>query len=412
MLVLLALPALAAANPGTGPELVQRSGRLVVLHADHGDGTSTQQWMLVDGTNRVPVRTPDVWIDPGTPVRLEGTMRNGSLVLSDSLTAVMRTGRSPLQADAAQVAATPSVENTAVILVSFDNGGPAWPGAGDPTQPQAASLMFDPPGAAPGQRLDSLNAYYQEQTYGQISFSGTVFGPVTVPGPSSDCGTGSPYWPVEHDSLYAWLDEAEHAAGIDPSNDSACKHVVLALPASVTCADVSGAAGLAEVGGNHVWINGSFNVPVLAHELGHNLGLSHAGGLSCTASGCPAPMGDAADRRRTTGSAVRGSVRRDGQRARAAPDEHGAQARARLLPPRRVQMIGASGTYTLAPMETLTGTVELLRLPKPGGGSYFVEYRRPIGVLRRPGAGPSSGASRAHGIAATSPTIRTTPTPR
>jgi len=27
-------------------------------------------------------------------------------------------------------------------------------------------------------------------------------------------------------------------------------------------------------------------------------------------------------------------------------------------------------------METLTGTPEVLRLPKPGGGNYFVEYRR------------------------------------
>ena len=32
-------------------------------------------------------------------------------------------------------------------------------------------------------------------------------------------------------------------------------------------------------------------------------------------------------------------------------------------------------------METLTGAVELLRLPKPGGGIYSVEYRRPIGVF-------------------------------
>ncbi len=97
---LLALPALAAANPGSGPDLVQRSGRLVVLHADHPDGTSTQQWMLVDGGDQVRVRAPeDVWIEPGTPVRLEGTMRNGELVLADSLSAVERTGPSPLAAD-------------------------------------------------------------------------------------------------------------------------------------------------------------------------------------------------------------------------------------------------------------------------------------------------------------------------
>ena len=31
---------------------------------------------------------------------------------------------------------------------------------------------------------------------------------------------------------------------------------------------------------------------VLAHELGHNLGLAHAGGLSCTNAATPAPMGD------------------------------------------------------------------------------------------------------------------------
>jgi hypothetical protein len=383
VLLLLALPALAAANPGTGPDLVQRSGRLVVLHADRSDGTSTRQWMLIDGASRVPVRTPDVWIDPGTRVRLEGTMRNGSLVISDSLTAVRRTGRSPFQADAAQVAAAPSVENTAVILVTFDNGGPTWPGAGDPSQPQATSLMFDPPGTGPGQRLDSLNAYYQEQTYGQISFSGTVFGPVTVHGPSSDCGTHSPYYPVEQDSLYSWLDEAEFAAGIDPNDDSAWKHVVLVLPAGVTCPDVAGALGLAEVGGNHVWINGAFVVPVLAHELGHNLGLSHAGGLKCTNASNTTQLGsscsadtfeykdpfDAMGQSDPTGT---GSMV-----LRQMNMEH--KLLLNLLPASAQQQVGISGTYHVAPMETLTGTPEVLRLPKPGGGNYYVEYRQPIG---------------------------------
>ena len=87
---------------------------------------------------------------------------------------------------------------------------------------------------------------------------------------------------------------------------------MLALPAGVTCPDVAGAAGLAEVGGNHVWINGSFEVPVLAHELGHNLGLSHAGGLQCTHAGSAGPLGSVllGDRVR-----VRGPVRRDGQQS-------------------------------------------------------------------------------------------------
>ena len=40
-------------------------------------------------------------------------------------------------------------------------------------------------------------------------------------------------------------------------------------------------AGLAEVGGSRVWVNGDFDVRVVTHELGHNLGLAHAGSLAC-----------------------------------------------------------------------------------------------------------------------------------
>ena len=62
-----------------------------------------------------------------------------------------------------------------------------------------------------------------------------------------------------------------------------------------------------------------------------------------------------------------------------------------VLPPTAVKTVGVSGTYQLAPMETLTGSVELLRLPKPGGGNYFVEYRQPIGVSTARRVRPSTG---------------------
>ena len=52
-----------------------------------------------------------------------------------------------------------------------------------------------------------------------------------------------------------------------------------------------------------------------------------------------------------------------------------------LLPATAVKVVGAPGTFQIAPMETLSGAVQVLRLPKPGGGSYFVEYRRPIGYF-------------------------------
>src|ERR1700710_1632355 len=100
-LALLALPSLASANPGTGPELVQRSGRLVVVHGDNRDGTSSEQWTLMSGASHLAVHAPDdVWITPGTPVKLEGTLVGDTLRLADSETAVKETGVAPMLAQA------------------------------------------------------------------------------------------------------------------------------------------------------------------------------------------------------------------------------------------------------------------------------------------------------------------------
>lgn len=368
-LALLALPSLVSANPGTGPELVQRSGRLVVVHADRYDGTSTERWALVRGATSLPVRAPDdEWIAPGTPVRLEGTMQNGALVLADSLTAVTQTGLSPLESDAA---AAPSNHSVMVIPVSFA-GGPTWSLPDDPSPQTASTIMFDsPPGSIP-----TVSQYYQETTYGQIAFHGVVSAPVTIPGvPGSSCSTS------DADPLNTWRAQAEAQAGVV---DSAYQHVVIALPVGVHTCGLDGVSGVAEVGGRHVWVNGDFSVRVLAHELGHNLGLAHAGGLACSHAGSAAPMGDSCsaagfeyqDPFDAMGS---GDVGTATPVVRQMSMEH--KLALHLLPTSAVKVVGVSGTYRLAPMETLTGSVELLRIPKAGGGNYYVEYRQPIGFF-------------------------------
>ncbi len=361
---LLALPALAGANPGTGPDLVRRSGQFVILHADGSDGSTTRQPMLVVGLRQTPVRAPgDVWIEPGSRVRLEGTMQNGVLVLGDTVTAVTELAPARLAGGLGQA---PSTETTAVVpFYLSDQTTTGLPADAN------ATMTSDP---------KSLRAYYLEQTYGDISFQTTVFAPVHLTQPK----------PVAPDDCTDFIDDwADEAESLNPTLDPAqYKHIVYVFPALAS--NVCGWSGIAEVGGSHVWINGQFNVPVIAHELGHNLGITHAAGLSCKSGAVVAPMGDTC------------IVDRDhyGLPQYADPfDAMGNQPVLRqmnmphklalgVLPASAIATVGTSGTYTLAPMETLTGAVELLRLPKPGGGIYSVEYRRPIGVFDSQ-AGPS-----------------------
>ena len=177
-LALLALPSLAFANPGSGPELVQRSGRLVVVHADRADGGATRQWTLVQGASHVPVRAPaDVWVAPGTPVRLEGTMQDGTLVVADSLTAVEETGVAPMLASAKTANATAGVHNAAVILAQWSTPLTI---AGPGNVSQNADAVMNGAGGLPDNK--SLSAFYLEQTYGQVDFQGFVFGRRDAPG--------------------------------------------------------------------------------------------------------------------------------------------------------------------------------------------------------------------------------------
>lgn len=153
---------------------------------------------------------------------------------------------------------------TAVILVRFSDS-PATPWL---TQAAARALILD---AGPG----TVSSFFREASYGQTWLTGEAYGPYTI----SIAGGGCPYG-----TIAALADQALQAQ-VGAAVVATYTRFVYLFPNS-GC----GWAGLGTVGGtpSRAWLNGGGSAGLVAHELGHNLGLYHAHRLTCPA---PASVG-------------------------------------------------------------------------------------------------------------------------
>jgi chitodextrinase len=186
---------------------------------------------------------------------------------------------------------------------------------------------------------DSTAAYYAEQSYGQVGVSGDVYGWLTVDQPTAGC------------NIDAWASAARSAASAQGVALGGYDSVAFVFPRQSSC----GWAGLAELPGDQFWLNGDVSTRVAAHELGHNMGVHHAGSLTCTANGAFVAVspdcsfdeyGDPFD--------VMGS------RARRMGGWHLQQLG--YLGASAVQTVTADGTYTLR--STLGSDTQVLRIPR------------------------------------------------
>lgn len=320
-----------AAEP---PRFEEHEGEIEVLHEDRDVG-SRYRYFLRTAAERLELRfgADAPALVSGDRVRARGLRTNGVLAL---------TSGGGAQTLATALPNTFGLQKTLVILVNF---------ASNPVQPYTLATAQSV--------VATTSDFDLENSFGQTSLDATVVGWYTIDFTSATC---------DYNTIASLADQAASAHGISVAS---YPRRVYAFPQFSAC----NWWGLGSVGGNpsRAWINGSFQLRVLGHEMGHNLGLYHSHSLACAAGSCTASeYGDTHD--------IMGS---SAGHYNAFQKERLGWLDYNVSPP--ITTVTADGVYWAARYETQDADPKALKIFKgvdPSTGKntyYYVEYRAGVG---------------------------------
>lgn len=318
---------------GAQPKVLD--GTLVVVAAHRHHGGSVEQYFLERPDGWYPlVLHRQLSLPPNARVTVAGTLRNRSI-------------------DVATINAVPAVapmtattgDQTVLVIPVY------WSSADSNTSDDFAD------------QISADSAYYNENSYGMLSsLTPTVTPWLQIPAPpSSDCD--------DLGSIRLATIAATRIAGYDPSSYT---HDMIYISGH----DCSGSSW-GQIGGRWTWIQGRLDNYRTMHELGHNLGLSHAHSLYCTRAGRTAvPVSDSCtsseygDLFDDMGLPLSGDT--------AANYFNASQKNLLGWFGSRARAVTTSGTFSLAPFGQQTPGLQALEITTPNR-TYWIEGRQQLG---------------------------------
>jgi hypothetical protein len=271
-------------------------------------------------------------IQSGTVITLSGRLRESELFV---LAATLESGAGGSGASGPSIPSVSATGNQQALVMLTNFSDVAVSCSVDTVN----NIMFSDPNSL------SVNALYRDASRGQLGWSGSVVGPFTIPGVSTDqC------------DLWAWAAAADAQASASGVALADYARKLYVMPPN-SCPG----AGFGTVGGSPsaAWVFACDVKGLYSHELGHNLGLDHA-------STPLAEYGDGTDPMSTAGSRLRGI---------------NAPHRQQLgwISGEQMQVVRTNGTYEVAPLSRDPGAVavpQALLIPKPDTDEYYyLSYR-------------------------------------